>query len=242
MIKVEGITKRFGPTLAVDDVSFEVNEGEVVGFIGPNGAGKSTTLRIITNYYNPDQGRISIAGHDIRTRPELVRQSLGYLPEGTPLYQEMGVVEYLTFLANVHGLKGQSARDRVDGIIETTRLTEMAHKDIGQLSRGYRQRVGLAQALIHDPPFLILDEPHTGLDPIQIKDIRELIIEIGHSKAILYSSHVLPEVLLTSTRMIIINRGRKVADGTLESFREEIGRDDATLEEIFIHYCGGGDA
>ncbi len=213
MIRVTGLRKTFGTTVAVDDLSFEVKEGEVVGFLGPNGAGKSTTMRMLTTYLDPDAGEIEIAGFSVLDHPLEARKRLGYLPESAPLYEELGVVESLRYTARIRGLDGDRRDSRVDEMIATCGLSGVTHKDIGELSKGYRQRVGLAQTLIHDPQFLILDEPTTGLDPNQIVEIRELIKTIAKNKTILLSTHILPEVQSTCTRALIINRGRIVADG-----------------------------
>lgn len=213
MIRVSGLQKRFGTTLAVDDISFEVPEGQVVGFLGPNGAGKSTTMRMLTTYLDPDAGEIEIAGFDVLAHPLEARQRLGYLPESAPLYEELGVVESLRYTARVRGLRGARLKERVDAMIDACGLDTVTHKDVGQLSKGYRQRVGLAQTLVHDPDFLILDEPTTGLDPNQIIEIRSLIKRIGEKKTIILSTHILPEVQATCTRALIINKGKIVADG-----------------------------
>jgi len=216
MIEVKGVSKSFGMTLAVDDVSFNVQRGEIVGFLGPNGAGKSTTMKVLTCYYAPDKGTAAIGGHDILEEPLKARAQVGYLPESTPLYDEMGVIDFLDFIASIQGLRGNDRRRRVDELIDVCGIERMAHKDIGELSRGYRQRVGLAQALMNDPPVLILDEPTSGLDPAQIVEIRELIKDIAHQKAILLSTHILPEAQNTCSRILIINEGRIVGEGTNE--------------------------
>ena len=214
MIEVKGISKSYGTTLAVDDVSFSVERGEIVGFLGPNGAGKSTTMKMLTCFIAPTSGTATIDGNDILDNPLGARRSIGYLPENTPLYEEMGVMGFLEFMAGLQGVPASSRRARIDELITTCGIEAMAHKDIGELSRGYRQRVGLAQALLNDPPVLILDEPTSGLDPGQIVEIRELIKEIAAEKAILLSTHILPEAQNTCTRILIINDGRLVGEGT----------------------------
>jgi len=214
MIEVKGISKRFGMTLAVDDVSFTVERGEIVGFLGPNGAGKSTTMKVLTCYYAPTAGTASIDGHDILEEPLKARSKVGYLPENTPLYEDMGVLDFLDFMARVQDVPPGQCKQRVEELVGVCGIERMAHKDIGELSKGFRQRVGLAQALLADPPVLILDEPTSGLDPAQIVEIRELIKRIAHDKAILLSTHILPEAQNTCNRILIINEGRIVGEGT----------------------------
>jgi ABC-2 type transport system ATP-binding protein len=213
MIEVKHLVKRFGPTVAVRDVSFNVQPGEVVGFLGPNGAGKTTTMRILTCFLPADEGAASLAGFDIIRQPLQVRQQLGYLPESAPLYDEMGVTDYLEFIGEIRGLDAASRKRRLDAMIQVCGLERVIKKDIGELSKGYRQRVGLAQAMLHNPPILILDEPTTGLDPHQIIEIRELIKQIGREKTVILSTHILPEVTATCSRVLIINDGVLVADG-----------------------------
>ena len=215
-ITVTNITKTFGPQKALDNVSFSINKGEIVGFLGPNGAGKSTMMRILTTYYKADTGDAEVNGFDVLTAEKLVQKSIGYLPEHNPLYLEMYVKEYLAFNADVY----QVPKSKIGEVIEKTGLSPEAHKKIGQLSKGYRQRVGLAAALLHDPEVLILDEPTTGLDPNQLVEIRKLIREIGKEKTILLSTHIMKEVEAVCDRVIIINRGRLVADKKLEELRE----------------------
>ncbi|MBI4880426.1 MAG: ATP-binding cassette domain-containing protein [Planctomycetes bacterium] len=212
MIRVSGLRKTFGAVVAVDDISFTVREGEVVGFLGPNGAGKSTPMRMLTTYLDPDAGAIEIAGIDVLERPLEARRRLGYLPESAPLYEELGVVESLKFTARVRGLPAAARRARIAEMIAACGLEDVVRKDVSQLSRGYRQRLGLAQTLLHDPDFLILDEPTSGLDPNQIKEMRGLIQRIGETKTIILSTHILSEVQATCTRALIINEGRIVAD------------------------------
>ncbi|UII76848.1 gliding motility-associated ABC transporter ATP-binding subunit GldA [Flagellimonas sp. HMM57] len=215
-ITVSNITKSFGTQKALNNVSFSIQKGEIVGFLGPNGAGKSTMMRILTTYYKANSGEAEVNGHNVLTSEQRVQKSIGYLPEHNPLYLDMYVKEYLAFNANVY----QVAKKRIDTIIEQTGLTVEAHKKIGQLSKGYRQRVGLAAALLHDPEVLILDEPTTGLDPNQLIEIRKLIREIGKEKTILLSTHIMKEVEAVCDRVIIINKGEIVADKKLEELRE----------------------
>ncbi|MBN1593315.1 MAG: ATP-binding cassette domain-containing protein [Candidatus Coatesbacteria bacterium] len=216
MIEVKGVTKRFGPTIAVNNLSFEVKKGEVLGFLGPNGAGKTTMMRIITCYMPASDGIVKVAGHDTLTDSFKVRERIGYLPESAPLYLDMDVTDYLSFVAQVRGIPSNVRRERIKKITDACGLEKVLGKDIGTLSKGYRQRVGLAQSLIHDPDILILDEPTTGLDPGQIIEIRELIKRIGREKTIILCSHILPEVSATCDRILIINEGQKVASGTPE--------------------------
>ena len=215
MIEVKNLLKTYGSTRAVDDISFTVNKGEVVGLLGPNGAGKTTAMRILTCYIAPDSGEASVGGFSINEQPLDVRRILGYLPEAAPLYQEMNVVDYLGFIADIHGL-GARKKSRIDEMIDITGLSGVIHKDIYELSKGYRQRVGLATAMVHDPEYLILDEPTTGLDPNQIVEIRNLIRKIGHdrNRCVILSTHILPEVEATCDRAIIIDDGKIIAEGT----------------------------
>jgi len=214
MIAVEDLHKHFGSVRAVDGIDFRVGDGEIVGFLGPNGAGKTTTMKVLTCFHSPTAGKAFVNDYDVEKDPVRARSSIGYLPENNPLYFEMGVLDYLYFLTGIHGITQSKRRARVDEIIEITSLQSMAHKDIGQLSRGYRQRVGLAQALIHDPPVLILDEPTSGLDPIQIQEIRNLIRKVGSEKTVIFSTHILPEAQSVSDRIIIIADGKIVGEGT----------------------------
>ncbi|MFQ5905141.1 MAG: ABC transporter ATP-binding protein [bacterium] len=214
MIRVEGLTKRFGPVLAVDQVSFEVNKGEVVGFLGPNGAGKTTTMRMLTCFLRPDSGSARIAGYDIITQSMEVRKTLGYLPEDAPLYSDMVVADFLNFIADVRGVIDGKKRDAIERIVDICGISSVLRRTIGDLSRGFRQRVGLAQAMIHDPQILILDEPTSGLDPAQIREIRSLIKTLGREKTIILCTHILPEAQATCGRVLIINRGKIVAAGT----------------------------
>lgn len=218
-IKVQDLTKRYGPQKAVDNISFEVKTGEILGFLGPNGAGKTTTMKILTCYMAPSEGEVQIGDYDIFRDPEEIKKRIGYLPENNPLYLEMPVMEYLGFMAEIQGVAKSKIPARSKEIVALCGLDREKHKKIGQLSKGYRQRVGLAQALIHDPEILILDEPTTGLDPNQIVEIRNLIKEIGREKTVILSTHILPEVEATCDRILIINKGNIVADGTPEGLR-----------------------
>lgn len=214
MITVKGVSKNFGRVKAVDNVSFEVRKGEILGFLGPNGAGKTTTMRILTCFLPPTEGTASVAGHDIFREPLAVKRRIGYLPETPPLYPEMTVIDYLNFVARIKGVAGPRIKDRVDKVVETCAVSEVEGQLIGKLSKGYRQRVGLAQALIHDPEVLILDEPTAGLDPKQIIETRELIKGLAGQHTIILSTHILPEVSMTCERVVIINKGRVVAEDT----------------------------
>ena len=216
MITANNLSKSFGPTVALKDVSFEVKKSEVLGFLGPNGAGKTTTMRILTSYYPADSGTATIAGFDVFENPLEVRRLIGYLPENNPLYMDMGIVDYLQFIAKVRAIPPSKRKEQIKHVIELCGLRTEIGKDIGELSKGFRQRVGLAQALIHDPDILILDEPTIGLDPTQIIEIRELIKKIGKEKTIILSSHILPEVSATCDRIIIIHLGEIVGSGTPE--------------------------
>ncbi|MEO0572453.1 MAG: gliding motility-associated ABC transporter ATP-binding subunit GldA [Bacteroidota bacterium] len=215
-ISVQNITKTFGKQKALKNVSFDIKKGEIVGFLGPNGAGKSTMMRILTTFYMADEGKAQVNGFDVRESTRQVQKSIGYLPEHNPLYLEMYVKEYLGFSAEAY----KTPKSQIAQVIEHTGLVLEAHKKIGQLSKGYRQRVGLAAALLHDPKVLILDEPTTGLDPNQLIEIRKLIREIGKEKTILLSTHIMKEVEAVCDRVIIINKGEIVADKKLEELRE----------------------
>ena len=213
MIEVSELTKRFQETLAVDHLSFQVEPGEIMGFLGPNGAGKTTTLRILTGYFPPTSGQVKVAGHDVLEEPLAARRQVGYLPENVPLYPDMRVGEYLAFVGGAKGLAPADTRTQVDRVIERLALGERRGQLIGQLSKGFRQRVGLAQALLGDPPVLILDEPTIGLDPGQIVEMRSLVKGFAGQKTVILSSHILAEVAATCSRVAIINQGRLVAQG-----------------------------
>ena len=214
MIKSDHLCKRYNSVTAVEDVTFEVRPGEVLGFLGPNGAGKTTTMRMLAGFVTPTSGRASICGHDVETAPLAARQSLGYLPEGAPSYGEMRVCAFLEFIAELRRLEGTHKRARLDHVIERLQLSSVLEQQIETLSKGFRRRVGLAQALVHDPPVLVLDEPTDGLDPNQKHEVRALINEMARDKIIVISTHILEEVDAVCTRAIIIARGRIVADDT----------------------------
>lgn len=216
MIQVKNLTKRYGATVAVNDVSFDAKAGEVLGFLGPNGAGKTTTMRILTCYLSADAGTAKVAGYDVFEESIEVRKQIGYLPESAPLYTDMGVLDYLNFIAQIRNIPKSQRKERIREVIDICGLEKVIQKDVGELSKGYRQRLGLSQALIHAPSILILDEATSGLDPSQIIEIRNLIKEIGKEKMIIFSSHILPEVSATCSRILIINEGRLVANGTPE--------------------------
>ncbi len=238
MITVQGLTKRYARTIAVDNVSFEVTKGEIVGFLGPNGAGKTTTMRVLTCFLPPTGGTATVAGYDVLDQPMEVKRRIGYLPESPPLYPEMEVVEYLTFVGQLKQLRGPELKKRVEYVIERCAVGDVRTKLISKLSKGYRQRVGLAQAIVHNPDVLILDEPTAGLDPKQINETRELIQSLAGDHTIILSTHILPEVEQTCEKVIIINKGKVVAIDSVhnlqnrargaESVRVEVeGRDGA---------------
>ena len=242
MIKVENLTKRYGGFLAVNNVSFEVAKGEIVGFLGPNGAGKTTTMRILTGYLPATSGRASIGGFDVFEQSLQARQRIGYLPENTPLYTDMRVNEYLRYRANLKGVEGRRIKERVGDVLALCNLKDVERKLIGALSKGYRQRVGLADALVHDPDLLILDEPTIGLDPNQIRQVRELIKNLAHKRTVLISTHILPEVEIMCSRVVVIHKGQirasDTADNLLRNHRAagsmrleaQTGQDDARAE------------
>jgi ABC-2 type transport system ATP-binding protein len=231
-VEVKNLTKIFGTQRAVDDISFSVGQGQILGFLGPNGAGKSTTMKIATCYLPPSCGTVLVNGFDVVEQPIEVRRSVGYLPEHNPLYLDMYVHEYLAFVASVYGLNGRRAKGRVQEMVELCGLTLEQDKKIGALSKGYRQRVGLAQALVHDPKVLILDEPTTGLDPNQIVEIRSLIKRIGQDKTVIFSTHIMQEVAAICDRVVIINRGKLVADSDVASLQASERGDKVTLVEF----------
>lgn len=235
-IVVENITKRYGAQRAVDNVSFRVKTGEVLGFLGPNGAGKTTTMKTITCYFMPNEGDVKVGGYSIRENADEIKKLIGYLPESNPLYKEMPVIDYLYFIAELHGIEKSRIRQRILEMVNTCGLEGEKHKKIMELSKGYQQRVGLAQALIHDPQVLVLDEPTSGLDPNQIIEIRELIRKIGREKTVILSSHILAEVEATCDRILIINKGKIVADGTSSQLRKQ-----AQGREILKVTIEGGD-
>jgi ABC-2 type transport system ATP-binding protein len=219
MIKTQNLTMHYGPVRALDRVSFEVKQGEIVGLLGPNGAGKSTAMKILTTYLHPTSGTAIVGDMDVLENPLGVRKIIGYLPEVLPLYMDMEVRSYLSFVARSRGLKGPKLRERTEVVLEECGLKPMYRKVIRELSKGYRQRTALAQALIHDPEIIILDEPTSGLDPHQIIEIRELVRRLAAGKTVILSTHILQEVEATADRIVIINRGRIVGDGTIEELR-----------------------
>ena len=229
MLKVQNLTKQYGSQWAVNDISFEAQKGEIVGFLGPNGAGKSTTMKIATGYLSATSGTVEVCGFDVQTHSMEVRKNIGYLPEHNPLYLDMYIKEFLEFIGGVYGLKGQNLQRRISEVIDLLGLILEQKKKIGQLSKGYRQRVGLAQALIHDPQVLILDEPTTGLDPNQLAEIRGVIRNIGKEKTVIFSTHIMQEVEAICDRVVIINRGNIVKDSSLNDMKQS-GK---TMEEVF---------
>ena len=230
-IKVNNLTKYYGDYLAVDDISFEAKKGEILGFLGPNGAGKSTTMKIITTYLPPTSGTVVVDGFDVEDKSLEVRKKLGYLPELNPLYYDMNPVDYLDFVAKLDGIPSADIKKRREEMIKVCGLDSVRHKDIGTLSKGFKQRVGLAQAMINNPDVLILDEPTSGLDPNQIIEIRNLIKKLGKEKTVVLSTHILSEVTATCNRVIIINKGKIVADGTPEELQAKSkGQSVVTLE------------
>jgi ABC-2 type transport system ATP-binding protein len=229
MIEARGLTKQFGSFLAVRDVSFSVPRGQVVAFLGPNGAGKTTTMRLLTGFIAPTKGRAYIAGIDVQTDRIAAAERLGYLPENGPLYLDMTPADLLRFFGEARGITGRALTARIDEVISLCSLTQVAHKAIGKLSKGYRQRVSMAQALLHDPEVLIMDEPTSGLDPNQIKGVRQLIRELGRSKTILVSTHILQEVEPVADRVLFIHDGRLVFDGPPAEMRQGVN----SLEDRF---------
>ncbi len=222
MIEVQHLSKRYGPVTAVDDISFTVERGEILGFLGPNGAGKTTTMRVLTGYMPPSAGKAIVAGYDVFERPIEAKRRTGYLPETPPLYPDMTVRDYLTFVARIKGVPRNTRKARIDEMMRKTRIDDVANRPCGKLSKGYRQRVGLAQALMHNPEVLILDEPTAGLDPKQIIETRELIKGLAGDHTIILSTHILPEVSQTCQRVVIINRGKVVAVDTPDNLTSRL--------------------
>ena len=223
MITVENLTKRYGSVTAVDGISFEVGKGEIVDFLGPNGAGKSTTMKMLSCYLPPTSGRAEVAGFDVFKDSLKARERIGYMPEHVPLYNDMRVTEYLKYRAALKGVRGRRMKERITDVMELCGLGDVGKKLVGNLSKGYRQRVGLADAMVHEPDLLILDEPTIGLDPNQIRQVRELIRNLGRHHTILISTHILPEVELTCSRVLIINQGRIEASDAPENLRARLG-------------------
>ncbi len=232
MIEVVGLTKFYGETKALDDVTFDVRQGEILGFLGPNGAGKTTTMRILTGFLSPTAGTVKVGGYDVVEHSLEVRRITGYLPETVPLYNEMRVVDYLGFMARIRGVPRKRIRDRVDYVLHRCGLTEVAHRLIGHLSKGYRQRVGVAQAIVHDPQVLILDEPTIGLDPVQVREVRQLIKSMARERTIILSTHILPEVSMTCERVMIIHKGRIVAEDTPEGLSRRLQQNERLLVRL----------
>lgn len=231
-IKVENLTKYYGEQKAVDHISFEIKTGEVIGFLGPNGAGKSTTMKMMTGYMAPTEGTVIIEGIDVSVDPLKIKKKIGYLPENNPLYTDMAIIDYLWFCAEIQGMDRDEIPGRIREMIDLCGLDAEKHKNINELSKGYRQRVGLAQSIIHDPDVLIFDEPTTGLDPNQIIEIRKLIKKLGEKKTVILSSHILSEVEATCDRILIINRGQIVADGTADTLRKQAAGEEILKVQI----------
>jgi len=229
MIEVRGLSKSYSDYVAVNDISFTAEKGEIVGFLGPNGAGKTTTIRMLATYLPPTAGSAQVAGYDIVSQADEVRRRIGYLPENPPLYGEMTVREYLKFIAEIKGVPRAQIMSRVDEVMERCFIADVRTKLCQHLSRGYRQRVGLAQAIMHDPEVIILDEPTSGLDPKQIIEIRRLIKSLGERHTVLLSTHILPEVAMVCSKVVIVNRGRVVVEGALSQLSR-----DKSLEQVFL--------
>jgi len=237
MIEVRDLTKRYGDLLAVDRVSFTAQKGEIVGFLGPNGAGKTTTMRIITGFLPATSGTVTVEGFDIFDDAHEVRKRIGYLPENPPLYSDMTVTSYLEFVGRIKGLARAALPEAVDRVIRRCGLTEVTRRVLGHLSKGFRQRVGLAQALIHEPGVLVLDEPTIGLDPRQIREIRSLITELAGERTVILSTHILQEVVQICRKVVIINEGHVAVEDQIENLTR-----DMPLEEVFMRFIGGGRA
>lgn len=240
LLEIDGLYKAFGPVRAVNGISLSVPAGEVLGFLGPNGAGKSTTMKMAAGFLEPDAGTARICGHDILAAPKAAKQSLGYLPEGAPAYGEMTPLGFLRFCAAIRGLTGARGREAVDVAIGKTALAGVAEQAIDTLSKGFKRRVGIAQAILHEPDVLILDEPTDGLDPNQKQQVRELIAEMSKDRAIIISTHILEEVDAVCTRAVIIDQGRVVADGTADELRQLMpDKDTPSLDDVFRHITTG---
>lgn len=240
LLEIDGLYKAFGSVRAVNGISLSVPAGQVLGFLGPNGAGKSTTMKMIAGFLEPDQGTAIICGQDVSLSPRAAKQFLGYLPEGAPAYGEMTPAGFLKFCAAIRGLKGATGRDAVDKAIERTTLSGVASQTIDTLSKGFKRRVGIAQAILHEPKVLILDEPTDGLDPNQKQQVRNLIAEMSQDRAIVISTHILEEVDAVCSRAVIIDRGKVVADGTADELRKLLpGKKTPSLEDVFRHITTG---
>jgi len=234
MIRVEDVTRAYGDVRAVDSVSFEIGAGEIVGFLGPNGAGKSTLLKMLCTFLPPTAGRLAIAGHDVVTEPQAVREKIGYLPEHNALFETMRVRKFLRFMGRARGLAGEELEQRTAWVVEAMTLQEVLGKRVSECSKGFRQRIGLAGALIHDPPVILLDEPTHGLDPLQVVAFRDFIRGLAKGRAILFSSHILAEVAEISDRLLVLQEGRLCLDEGVESLKTRAGAADRTLEELVI--------
>src|SRR5579864_6087159 len=232
MITVKELTKRYARNIAVDHISFQVEKGQIVGFLGPNGAGKTTTMRMLTGFLSPTSGSATVAGFDVLEQPLEVKRRIGYLPESPPLYPEMDTMEYLTFVGQLKGLSGADLRKRVDAVCDRCAIADVKTKLLGRLSKGYRQRVGLAQAIIHNPDVLILDEPTAGLDPKQINETRDLIRKLGGEHTIILSTHILSEVEQTCEQVIIINKGKLVATDSVHNLQDRARGAGSVLIEV----------
>ena len=232
MIEINNLTKRYGDFLAVDNISFNVEKGKILGFLGPNGAGKTTTMRIITGFMPPSEGNVTISGYDVLDEPLLIKNKIGYLPETPPLYLDMTVAEYLNFAGLLKQVPSQEINAAVDNACSKVDINDVKNKVIKALSKGYKQRVGLAQAIIHDPEVLILDEPTIGLDPIQIREVRDLIKSLAGNHTIVLSTHILPEVDMTCDEVVIIKKGKIIAQDTPKNLSKKMNK--SSLEEIFI--------
>ncbi len=245
MIEVQDLSKNYGPFQALTDISFSVDKGQIVGFLGPNGAGKTTTMRILTCFMPASRGKVTVAGFDVFKESREVRKRIGYLPENIPLYTEMTVTKYLTYMGKIRNVPRKHMKERLDIVIESCGLSERRNQIIGQLSRGFRQRVGLAQALVHDPEVLILDEPTSGLDPRQIVEIRDLIKELGKERTILFSTHILPEARMTCERLLIISKGKitgdlKISNGSAVSNLTSNTDESETPQQMLTLVVSGG--
>jgi ABC-2 type transport system ATP-binding protein len=243
MIKVEGLAKSYGQVAALRGISFSVDEGEVAGFVGLNGAGKTTAMRIICGFLPFTEGRVTVGPHDVARDSIGARRLIGYLPEGVPLYPEMRVTEFLTYRAVLKGLGGARVREAVERVLESCGLGDVRRRIVGQLSKGYRQRVGVAEAILANPPYIILDEPTVGLDPVQVRQLRELLKEIGRERTIITSTHILSEVEVVCDTVIVIHRGRILARGSVEEVKAQAGggADSLSLEEAFVRLVTGAD-
>ncbi len=237
MIKVENLTKFYGDFCAVDDVSFEIKKGEILGLLGPNGAGKSTTYRILTGYLQPTSGNIRVGDYNVLEHSLEIKKMIGYLPESAPIYQDMIVYDYLSYIADIRELKANEKLGHIKELADLCSLNEVMHKTVGELSKGYRQRVGIAHSLMGNPEILILDEPTSGLDPNQIVETREIIRRIGKEKTIIFSTHILSEAEATCDRVVIISQGKKVADDTVGNLRRS--HNEESFEKIFMNLTGG---